>query len=72
MWSAESTDFCVGKPLVGRRQSSDRAEVRALVAAVESASDTVDVVTDNMYVKDTAEIIKMGGNAGGGPQGLVG
>ena len=70
MWSADNADFCIGRPLVGRRQSSDRAEVRALVAAVESAEDTVDVVTDNMYVKDTAEIIKMGGNAGGAHRDL--
>ena len=72
MWSADNADFCISGPLVGRRQSSDRAEVRALVAAVESAEEVVDVVTDNMYVKDTAELIKMGGKARGGPQGFVG
>ena len=51
-------------PLVGRGQSSDRAEVRALVAAVEAAEGDIEVVTDNMSVKDMAELIKMGGEAG--------
>ena len=57
VWFADNADFCVRGPLLGRGQSSDRAEVRALVAAVEAARGRIDVGTDNMYVKDRAGLI---------------
>eukprot|EP00972_Heterocapsa_arctica_P015314 2256240-Heterocapsa_arctica.AAC.1 len=50
--------------IIGDRasQSSDRAEVRALVAALEKTEDEIYVITDNQYVRDTAQYIASGGN----------
>eukprot|EP00972_Heterocapsa_arctica_P074295 10965442-Heterocapsa_arctica.AAC.1 len=42
-------------------QSSDRAEVRALVAALEKTSCQIEVVTDNQYVRNTAQYLASGG-----------
>eukprot|EP00972_Heterocapsa_arctica_P040139 5914798-Heterocapsa_arctica.AAC.1 len=42
--------------------SSDRAEVRALAAALEKAEGEIYVITDNQYVRDTAQCIETGGN----------
>ena len=60
------------RPLKGRRQSSDRGGLRALVAAVEAVQGQVDIVTDNMYVKDKRDSIKMGGGVKGAHQDLWG
>eukprot|EP00972_Heterocapsa_arctica_P108650 15999651-Heterocapsa_arctica.AAC.1 len=48
-------------PLKGNNQSSDRAEVRALVAALEKAEDQIEVITDNQYVRNTAQYLASGG-----------
>ncbi len=45
----------------GKNQSSDRAEVRALVAALEQTESNIDIITDNQYVRDTAQYLETGG-----------
>eukprot|EP00972_Heterocapsa_arctica_P035634 5242817-Heterocapsa_arctica.AAC.1 len=61
LWSPDDNNVNENGPLTGNNQSSDRAEVRALVAALEKSEGTVDVVTDNQYVRDTAQYLKSGG-----------
>eukprot|EP00972_Heterocapsa_arctica_P045903 6774735-Heterocapsa_arctica.AAC.1 len=48
-------------PLKGEQQSSDNAEVRALVAALETSEQDIEVITDNQYVRDTAQYLAAGG-----------
>eukprot|EP00972_Heterocapsa_arctica_P092325 13614938-Heterocapsa_arctica.AAC.1 len=43
------------------KQGSYRAEVRALVAALETSEETIDIITDNQYVRDTAQYLAAGG-----------
>eukprot|EP00972_Heterocapsa_arctica_P062173 9163843-Heterocapsa_arctica.AAC.1 len=47
IWSPDEERFSETVPLKGIRPSSDRAEVRALVAALENAENIVEVITDN-------------------------
>eukprot|EP00972_Heterocapsa_arctica_P017231 2546324-Heterocapsa_arctica.AAC.1 len=47
IWSPDDHSFNGNGPLKGQSQSSDRAEVRALVAALEKAEVEIDVITDN-------------------------
>eukprot|EP00972_Heterocapsa_arctica_P047665 7029321-Heterocapsa_arctica.AAC.1 len=47
MWSPDNPDFTENGPLKGRDQGADRAEVRALVAALEKATVCIEVITDN-------------------------
>eukprot|EP00972_Heterocapsa_arctica_P042511 6265705-Heterocapsa_arctica.AAC.1 len=49
-------------PLTGRDQGSDRAEVIALVAALEKTTSCIEVITDNQYVRDTAKYLLAGGH----------
>eukprot|EP00972_Heterocapsa_arctica_P110348 16244948-Heterocapsa_arctica.AAC.1 len=44
-----------------RINSSDRAEVRALVAASEKTEGAHDVITDNECVRNTAKYLESGG-----------
>eukprot|EP00972_Heterocapsa_arctica_P006107 899282-Heterocapsa_arctica.AAC.1 len=48
-------------PLLGEEQGSDRAEVRALVATLEESEETIEIITDNRYVRDTAQYLTAGG-----------
>ena len=48
----------VGLPVLGTRQTAQRAEVNAVAEAVARAKTPIHVVTDNKYVKDTATRIK--------------
>eukprot|EP00972_Heterocapsa_arctica_P042264 6230109-Heterocapsa_arctica.AAC.1 len=50
-------------PLLGEEQGSDRAEVRALVAVLEKTEDAIQVITDNQYVRDTAQYLAARGMA---------
>eukprot|EP00972_Heterocapsa_arctica_P010784 1581608-Heterocapsa_arctica.AAC.1 len=61
IWSPDEDNFNEHGPLKGKRQCSDRAEVRALVAALEKAENQIEVITDNQYVRDTAQYIAAGG-----------
>eukprot|EP00972_Heterocapsa_arctica_P002354 341499-Heterocapsa_arctica.AAC.1 len=61
IWSPGENSFNDNGPLKGKNQSSDRAEVRALVAALEKTEGAIDVVTDNQYVRNTAQSIESGG-----------
>eukprot|EP00972_Heterocapsa_arctica_P102009 15030499-Heterocapsa_arctica.AAC.1 len=49
IWSPDQMSFNEHGPLKGNNQSSDRAEVRALVAALEkqATEETIEVITDN-------------------------
>eukprot|EP00972_Heterocapsa_arctica_P047372 6987448-Heterocapsa_arctica.AAC.1 len=49
LWSPDDQSFNEKGPLKGGSQSSDRAEVRALVAALEKADGKIDIITDNQY-----------------------
>eukprot|EP00972_Heterocapsa_arctica_P101181 14914280-Heterocapsa_arctica.AAC.1 len=60
IWSPDEHSLNENGPLKGVSQSSDRAEVRALVAALEKAEEDINVVTDNQYVRDTAQYIATG------------
>eukprot|EP00972_Heterocapsa_arctica_P066340 9786227-Heterocapsa_arctica.AAC.1 len=55
------SEFQEHGPIKGTSQSSDRAEVTALVAALEKAEEEIYVITDNQYVRDTALYIAAGG-----------
>eukprot|EP00972_Heterocapsa_arctica_P000792 111638-Heterocapsa_arctica.AAC.1 len=57
-WSPDDNSFNENGPLKGNNPSSDRAEVRALVAALEKSEGTVDIITDNKYVRDTAQYLE--------------
>jgi ribonuclease HI len=52
-WSPDNEQFKENGPLKGKYQGSDRAEVRALLAALEKTIGRIEVITDNMYVRDT-------------------
>eukprot|EP00972_Heterocapsa_arctica_P044345 6546739-Heterocapsa_arctica.AAC.1 len=49
MWSPDNTKFKENGALKGRDQGSDRAEVRALVAALEKSIGGIEVITGNQY-----------------------
>eukprot|EP00972_Heterocapsa_arctica_P018134 2679314-Heterocapsa_arctica.AAC.1 len=54
--------FIDGSPYkIGKNQSSDRAEVRSLVAALEKTEGEIDIITDNQCVRDTAQYLETGG-----------
>eukprot|EP00972_Heterocapsa_arctica_P074403 10980391-Heterocapsa_arctica.AAC.1 len=55
MWSPDNPKFKENGPLKGRDQGSDRAEVRALVAALNKTTSCIEVITDNQYVRDAAK-----------------
>eukprot|EP00972_Heterocapsa_arctica_P073074 10794148-Heterocapsa_arctica.AAC.1 len=61
IWSPDDHSFNANVPLKGKHQSSDRAEVRALVAAIEKTEGNIDIITDNQYVRDTAQYLVTGG-----------
>eukprot|EP00972_Heterocapsa_arctica_P075944 11199708-Heterocapsa_arctica.AAC.1 len=61
LWSPDDQSFSENGPFKGTSQSSDRAEVRALGAALEKAEEYIYVITDNQYVRDTALYIAAGG-----------
>eukprot|EP00972_Heterocapsa_arctica_P095470 14080383-Heterocapsa_arctica.AAC.1 len=54
MWSPDNPNFKENDALKGKVQGSDRAEVRALLAALEKRIGKIEVITDNQYVRDTA------------------
>eukprot|EP00972_Heterocapsa_arctica_P102648 15128946-Heterocapsa_arctica.AAC.1 len=62
IWSPDDHSFNEDGPLTNKKQSSDRVEVRALVVALEKAEGAIDVITDNQYIRDTAQYIETGGN----------
>eukprot|EP00972_Heterocapsa_arctica_P090391 13334007-Heterocapsa_arctica.AAC.1 len=64
IWSPDEESCNEHGPLKGKMQSSDRAEVRALVAALEKAENNIEVITDNQYVRGTAQYIAAGGMLG--------
>eukprot|EP00972_Heterocapsa_arctica_P004919 728138-Heterocapsa_arctica.AAC.1 len=47
LWSPDERSFKDHGPLKGTRQSSDRAEVRALVAVLEKAEGNIEIITNN-------------------------
>eukprot|EP00972_Heterocapsa_arctica_P002477 356677-Heterocapsa_arctica.AAC.2 len=61
LWSPDDQIFNENGPLKGTSQSSDRAEVRALVAALEKAEEDIYIITYNQYFRDTAQHIAAGG-----------
>eukprot|EP00972_Heterocapsa_arctica_P114554 16442981-Heterocapsa_arctica.AAC.1 len=61
MWTPDNTHFKDNCALKGKDQGSDRAEVRALLAALEKSTGRIEVITDNMYVRDTAIELLTGG-----------
>eukprot|EP00972_Heterocapsa_arctica_P048939 7210094-Heterocapsa_arctica.AAC.1 len=61
IWSPDESSFNDNGPLKGNNQSSDKAEVRALVAALEKTEGVIDVITDNQYVRNTAQYFESGG-----------
>eukprot|EP00972_Heterocapsa_arctica_P024725 3646445-Heterocapsa_arctica.AAC.1 len=61
MWSPDNPNFKENDALKGKDQGSDRAEVRALVAALEKSIGKIEVITDNQYVRDTANGLLTGG-----------
>ena len=61
MWSPDNGNFKENGPLKGKGQRSDRAEVRALLAALEKTIGKIEVITDNQYVRDTSNYLLSGG-----------
>eukprot|EP00972_Heterocapsa_arctica_P038846 5723893-Heterocapsa_arctica.AAC.1 len=61
IWSPDDQSFNENGRLKGKNQSSDRAEVRALVAALEKTEGDIYIITDNQYVRDTAQYLETGG-----------
>ena len=61
MWSPDNDKFQENGPLKGKGQGSDRAEVKALLAALEKTIGRTEIITDNMYVRDTANSLLTGG-----------
>eukprot|EP00972_Heterocapsa_arctica_P045713 6745251-Heterocapsa_arctica.AAC.1 len=61
MWSPDNANFKENEPLKGKDQGSDRAEVRALLVALEKYTGRIEVITDNLYVRDTAINLLSGG-----------
>eukprot|EP00972_Heterocapsa_arctica_P019953 2943458-Heterocapsa_arctica.AAC.1 len=60
-WTPDDHTSNGNETLKGREQSSDRAEVRALVAALEKPEEAIEVITDNQYVRDTAQYLATSG-----------
>eukprot|EP00972_Heterocapsa_arctica_P048041 7084834-Heterocapsa_arctica.AAC.1 len=60
-WTPDDQIFHENGPRLGEEQGSDRAEVRALVAALEKNKEIIEVITDNQYVRDTAQSLAAGG-----------
>ena len=50
----------IGRPLPGKRQTAQRAEVAALAVALEATSGPLTLVVDNAYVCDTAKSLQDG------------
>eukprot|EP00972_Heterocapsa_arctica_P099707 14710846-Heterocapsa_arctica.AAC.1 len=48
LWSPDDQNFNENRLLKGVSQGSDRAEVRALVAALEKAEEYIEIITDDM------------------------
>eukprot|EP00972_Heterocapsa_arctica_P004887 723370-Heterocapsa_arctica.AAC.1 len=61
MWSPDKANFKENGALKRKDQGSDRAEVRALFAALEKAIGRIEVITDNQYVTDTTNALLTGG-----------
>eukprot|EP00972_Heterocapsa_arctica_P014542 2140513-Heterocapsa_arctica.AAC.1 len=61
MWSPDNGNFKEKGPRKGKDQGSDRAEVRALLAALEKTIGKNEVITDNQYVRDTTNYLLSGG-----------
>eukprot|EP00972_Heterocapsa_arctica_P071048 10497139-Heterocapsa_arctica.AAC.1 len=57
MWSPDNPNFKENGPLKGRDEGADRAEVRALVAALDKSIGGIEIITDNQYVRDTANYL---------------
>eukprot|EP00972_Heterocapsa_arctica_P084404 12433019-Heterocapsa_arctica.AAC.1 len=49
LWSPDDQSFNENGRPKRISQSSDRAEVRALVAALEKAEEHIEIITDNQY-----------------------
>eukprot|EP00972_Heterocapsa_arctica_P024706 3643653-Heterocapsa_arctica.AAC.1 len=60
-WTPDDQSFNEHIVLIGKEQGSDRAEVRALVAALEKTEQVIEVTTYNQYVKDTTQYLAAGG-----------
>eukprot|EP00972_Heterocapsa_arctica_P095536 14089355-Heterocapsa_arctica.AAC.1 len=61
MWSPDNGNFKENGPLKVKDQGSDRAEVRALIAALEKTTGKVEFITDNQHVRDTTNYLLSGG-----------
>eukprot|EP00972_Heterocapsa_arctica_P102349 15079561-Heterocapsa_arctica.AAC.1 len=61
MWSPDNINVKENGAPKGRDQGPDRAEVRALVAALEQLIGGIEVITDHQYVRDTANYLLTGG-----------
>ena len=61
IWSPDDHSINENGPLEGTNQSSDRAEVRALVAALEKTEGEIYIITDNQHVRDSAQYLETGG-----------
>eukprot|EP00972_Heterocapsa_arctica_P058447 8622617-Heterocapsa_arctica.AAC.1 len=62
MWSPDNSNFKENDALKGKDQGSDKAEVRALLAALEKKNPgKIEVINDNQYVRDTANGLLTGG-----------
>eukprot|EP00972_Heterocapsa_arctica_P020536 3028343-Heterocapsa_arctica.AAC.1 len=61
MWSPDNANFKENGALKGKDEGSDRAEVRALLAALEQSTRRIEVITDNQYVRDTTNGLLTGG-----------
>eukprot|EP00972_Heterocapsa_arctica_P017669 2612065-Heterocapsa_arctica.AAC.1 len=59
--SPDDHSFNENGPLKGKNRNSDRAEVSALVAALEKTEGDIDIITDNQDVRDTAQYLETGG-----------
>eukprot|EP00972_Heterocapsa_arctica_P114830 16444577-Heterocapsa_arctica.AAC.1 len=66
IWSPDNVNFKENGALKGKDQGSDRAEVRALIAALEKSIGRIEVITDNQYVRDTAKDLLTGGTVSKG------
>eukprot|EP00972_Heterocapsa_arctica_P039389 5800334-Heterocapsa_arctica.AAC.1 len=60
MRSPDNPNFKETGALRSRDQGSDRAEVRALVAALEKSIGGIEAITDTQYVRDTANYLLTG------------
>eukprot|EP00972_Heterocapsa_arctica_P082987 12228669-Heterocapsa_arctica.AAC.1 len=61
LWTPDDQQSNECGPFLGEKQGSDRAEVRALAAALEHSEDVIEVIADNQYVRDTAQYLAAGG-----------